>query len=101
MPRFKENTLWQLSGPAAGEWYALVLSGERSGAGSLPEVVVTPARAGLTADDASRHDIVCSANASPTGELLVFAAWAIAPIPANCLDRELGSIDQMHATRIQ
>jgi hypothetical protein len=93
MSCYEPSTLWALSGPAAGTWYALVLAGETPGPGGLAEVLVVPARTGVDKQDVTHDDVMCPAEASPTGEPLVFAAWAAAPIPAHCLVREIGSLD--------
>lgn len=94
MALFRENTLWALNGPAAGNWYGLVLADRPDGIWKMPEVVIVPARAHLTLHDVTHHDVICPEDSSPVGQPLVFAAWAIAPIPAHCLEREVGLIDE-------
>jgi hypothetical protein len=94
MTEFRQNTLWSLKGPAAREWYGLVLADRREGIWKMPEVVIIPARAHLTLPEVTHHDVICPADSSPIGQALVLAAWAVAPIPAHCLEREVGAIDE-------
>jgi hypothetical protein len=97
----KESTVWELAGPAAGSWYALVLSEEHQGAGSVPEVLVAPVCASLSKADATTNDVYCPANQSPTGAHLVIAAWAVAPMPVHCLRREIGVLDPAIVKRVR
>ena len=91
MSRVMESSLWELAGPAAGSWYALVLGDEDDG--PVPEVLVAPVCSTLTQADATSDDVYCSASLSPVGEALVIAAWAVAPMPVHCLSREIGPVD--------
>ena len=93
MSPFRENALWSLNGPAAREWFGLVLAERSEGTWKVPEVIIVPARAHLTLHDVTHHDVICPEDRSPIGQPLVLAAWAIAPIPAHCLEREVGTID--------
>jgi len=99
--RFEEATLWELAGPAAGEWFALVLSGAATAYSTVSQVLVVPAKAGVPRTEVTDHDVVCDAAASPLRECLTFAAWATAPIPAHCLKREVGRVDQRLVVQVK
>src|SRR5688572_10454516 len=88
MSRVKQCYLWELAGPAAGSWYALVLGDELDG--RVPEVLVAPVCSSVKEADTTEADVYCPARLSPVGEPLVIAAWALAPMPVHCLSREMG-----------
>src|SRR5436853_6175438 len=93
MSRYRRASLWELAGPAAGTFHGLVLSDEHHTGSTLPEVLIAPASPRIPANNASFMDVICPAYQSPTGEALVIAAWAKAPIPAHCLSQEIGNVD--------
>lgn len=92
MSRIHDATLWGLTGPAAGTWYALVVEDEPGTSRALPEVLVIPVTSAREAWETTKADVVCPAQSSPTGERLVFAVWAAAPIPSHCLSEPVGVI---------
>jgi len=93
MSRFRKGSLWELAGPAAGVFHGLVVAEENNDGGALPEVLIAPASPRIPVEHASSTDVVCPAYQSPTGEHLVVAAWAMAPIPSHCLSQEIGTVD--------
>ena len=101
MTTFRVNALWSLNGPAARDWFGLVLGHRPEGIWSVPEVIVVPARAHLTLYDVTHHDVICPEDSSPIAQPLVFAAWAVASIPAHCLEREVGVIDPAIVARVR
>ena len=98
---FEDSTLWELAGPAAGSWYVLVLSGQHAGPGMVPHVTVAPVRLGLSAADATAGDVFCPASQSPLGDPLVIAAWATASMPAHCLSRQIGAMDESVVNQVR
>jgi hypothetical protein len=78
----------------------LVLAEENHAGGALPEVLIAPASPRIPVEHASSMDVVCPGYQSPTGELLVVAAWAMAPIPSHCLSQEIGTVDPSVITAV-
>ena len=101
MSRYRKASLWELAGPAAGTFHGLVLSDENHLGGALPEVLIAPASPRIPSNNASFMDVVCPAYQSPTGETLVIAAWAMAPIPAHCLSQEIGTVDPAIVSEVE